>query len=356
MLLAVDNPYIPGKQPTEKCRAPVQLPDRMPDQPNPFITEALLCLISRTRTGKRKLQFMKKRVFIAGATGLLGQAICKALIGNYSVFAAHAPNSPKIKKLPQDVIPVALDLSQPNLNVLPEEIETVIYLAQSPRFREFPEGSSDMIGVNILSPVLLADWAAKSGVSSFIYASSGGIYGNKNEFAPESQPIDNFSPLNFYFDTKRSAELLLRNFSPLFSSLLILRPFFIFGPGQNPSMLIPRIIQNVAKGNPITLNGEEGIQINPIFVEDAARAVVQLMKIPGFQIFNLAGKETLSIRQIATLAGQVIGVKPIFEYTTPTESLLGDIKKLQGTGFDFQTDFLSGLKKTAADLTENGIL
>ena len=60
--------------------------------------------------------------------------------------------------------------------MFPENIDVLYYLAQSNKFRDFPDGVSDMLKVNIHAPLKIADWAVKKGVKKFIYASSGGVY------------------------------------------------------------------------------------------------------------------------------------------------------------------------------------
>lgn len=285
---------------------------------------------------------MAKRILITGATGLLGQSLVRALSGSNQLFAAIHPE--KSYSLPEGVNLVRLDLSAPDLSVLPESVDTVIYLAQSHRFREFPDGAPDMMQVNVVTPVLLAEWALRAGATQFVYASTGGVHGYGDAPFSESAVIDNRTPANFYIDSKRTAELLLRNFAPHFKSLLILRPFFIYGPRQNPTMLIPRLIRNVANQQPIQLNGTNGILINPIFVEDAARAVVELLQVEGFQTFNLAGAEILSMRSLVEKMAAILKVSPVFQHQDPSSNLIGDISKLEQTGFSPEVSMDAGIR------------
>ena len=50
-------------------------------------------------------------------------------------------------------------------------------------------------------------------------------------------------------------------------SFAIIRPFFIYGPKQDKNMFIPRLFDNILNGREIFLSGEEGIIINPIYVD-----------------------------------------------------------------------------------------
>ena len=48
-----------------------------------------------------------------------------------------------------------------------------------------------------------------------------------------------------------------------------LRYFFIYGPGQQ-GMMMPGIMQRISSGQEVQLAGEDGIALNPVYVEDAA--------------------------------------------------------------------------------------
>ena len=51
-----------------------------------------------------------------------------------------------------------------------------------------------------------------------------------------------------------------------------MRPFFVYGPGQR-GMLIRVLTDRVLAGETVTVRGNPGMRINPIYVGDAARAI-----------------------------------------------------------------------------------
>jgi nucleoside-diphosphate-sugar epimerase len=58
------------------------------------------------------------------------------------------------------------------------------------------------------------------------------------------------------------SEIIAENYAP-YMNIVILRFFFVYGPRQNTTMLIPRLIRSIKEGNPIILQGSNGIRINP---------------------------------------------------------------------------------------------
>ena len=109
----------------------------------------------------------------------------------------------------------------------------------------------------------------------------------------------------------------------------ILRPFFIYGRNQNRSMLMPRLFDSVQNNTPIVLTGKKGIKINPIHVEEAAKATFNAMKLNKSSVTNLAGPQVISLKEISTAIGDYLGKEAIFEFNDVNSSdLIGDITKM----------------------------
>ena len=187
------------------------------------------------------------RILIVGANGLLARNLVNKLSDSNEIFALINHESQPKFILKKRVTKIHQDLSDIDLTLLPDKIDVVYYLAQSNRFREFPEGVSDMMEVNINTPIKLIEWARTSGVKKFIYASSGGVYTNPNEAVTEVSEINANEVLGFYLNSKLCAEMLLNTFARYFETFTIIRPFFIYGKEQNETMLIPRLINSIKK-------------------------------------------------------------------------------------------------------------
>lgn len=246
-------------------------------------------------------------LLITGANGLLGRHLTPLLARERKVVALGRPARGED---PANVERIAANLSSPiDPAILPDRIDAVVYLAQSDRFRDFPGGAADMFEVNVARPLQLIEQARAAGAKRFVYASTGSIY------APGPAPIaesDATPAPGFYAASKLSAEQLLWRYAGEID-VILLRFFFIYGRGQKRDMLLPRLVDNVAAGRTVTLQGEDGIRINPIHVDDAALAVAGALRAEGSLVANIAGPETLSIRDLCETAGRALGVAPVFE-------------------------------------------
>jgi UDP-glucose 4-epimerase len=269
---------------------------------------------------------MADLVVLTGATGLIGSTLGPVIARTRPVLAL----SPRAPHGADGTLRwLECDLSQPSLPAdMPSEVDTVIHLAQSRHFRHFPDSADDIFAVNVGSTTRLLDWARRAGARRFIYASSGGIYGHGDSRFKEDEPLPPPGPLGFYLATKKAAELLVEPYEAEFT-VVILRPFFVYGRGQREEMLIPRLVRSVIDGRPITLQGSDGITINPVHVSDAVRAVARCLELEQSHTINIAGPEALSLRSIGEIIGDAVGRRPHFvDQPGEPRHLVGDVTKM----------------------------
>lgn len=267
----------------------------------------------------------RRSCVVTGATGLIGSALIPALLTDFEVhgIARRPPNMPGVRWH-------AMDLSQTcELGSLPRQADAVVYLAQSEFFREFPQHCLDVYEVNTINLLRFLDYARKAGVRNFVYASSGGVYGTGDFQMSEKLIIPARGDLGFYLTTKLCSEIVAQNFSEFFT-VAILRFFFVYGRGQRQTMLIPRLIMRIRNGEPIQLQGNDGIRINPTHVSDAVCAVLHALELKASHTINVGGADVLTMREIGEEIGRALSCQPTFS-VNPDETpkhLSGDISKM----------------------------
>lgn len=285
-------------------------------------------------------------ILVTGANGLLGRYLVELLSKQHKVFAIVKDKEKLNFELNENISVLEIDLSKIDIEELPEDVDVVYYLAQSNRFREFPDGVDDMLSINVVAPNILAKWAVKNGVKKFIYTSSGGVYTTQNKPLKEFFDINANEKLGFYLNSKLSAEMLLKNYASLFETFAIIRPFFMYGVGQNETMLISRLISSVQNEKEITLNGENGIKINPIYVTDASQAVANILDLTGEYIINIAGDEVVSLRELCVKIGQAVYKEPIFKINDVAQNdLVADTEMMRKNLVEVKVDLKSGIEK-----------
>lgn len=284
---------------------------------------------------------MRKVIIIVGATGLIGSALARQLASDCEIhcISRSAPTY-------EGVTWHEADLSQPlNIATLPKRADAVVYLAQSEHFRDFPDHSADMFQVNTVSLLGMLEYARRAQVGTFVYGSSGGVYGGSSARLNEEAQIPAHGDIGFYLSTKLCSEIIAQNYVGLFN-VVILRYFFVYGPGQREDMLIPRLVNRVRAGDAIRLNGPEGITINPVHVLDAAAATRHALNLSSSSTINVAGPQMLSLRQIGDLVGRAVGREPVFATSESggSSNLAGDITRMRQLLVAPQISFAEGLK------------
>jgi nucleoside-diphosphate-sugar epimerase len=245
-------------------------------------------------------------------------------------------------------VPLVADLATPEwLNVLPPEADFVVYLAQSRRYRDFPDGAADMLRINVYAVFELLEWARKHGVRKFLYASTGNVYRPGAALLHETDPCE---PASLYAATKLSAEHLIRQYRRFFQTT-ILRLFSVYGPRQ-PDMIVPMMVERVRTGQEITLAQGVGLYFTPLYVSDCVDMLMGLLMGAQLsaetEIYNLAGNDVVQLDEVVELIASMLGVSPLVRHTdnTPTY-LLGSNEKIRRTlGWKPVVDFATGLRRT----------
>ena len=270
---------------------------------------------------------MIRKVLVTGANGLLGKKFTQDLIlQDFEVFTLTRTPNP-LERVHNLVVDFASDWES---SKLPSQIDAVIHLAQSNHYKQFPDRASDIFEVNVSSTAKLLDYARNANAKMFIYTSTGGVYGTSDQPFHEFQATQSKLPNNFYVSSKWCAETLIHNYREFFNTV-IFRPFFIYGKGQNRSMLLPRLYDSIISGYKVKLAGQSGIQINPIHVSDASHALLSTLDSKDLQsTFNLAGKQAISLRQICDLFGNFLNILPRYEFLEENfnQDIVGDITRL----------------------------
>jgi nucleoside-diphosphate-sugar epimerase len=137
----------------------------------------------------------------------------------------------------------------------------------------------------------------------------------------------------------------------------IARLFGVYGPGQR-DRLVANVIECVRHGRAIVLHpraGEEGptdgLRVSLGYVDDVVTVLARLSTEGGPDVLNVAGREVVSLREVAEAIGTRLGVTPVFETSpTPREfDLIADIDRLRRTLAPSLTAFEVGLARTVAE-------
>jgi nucleoside-diphosphate-sugar epimerase len=185
--------------------------------------------------------------------------------------------------------------------------------------------------VSALATMKLAEQAALKGVKNFIYASSGSVYGIKDE----EQVTEDLSltPITEYNKTKMVAERVLLSYQADMN-IQIVRPATVCGLSSRMRLdvSVNMLTMQALENGVITVFG--GMQTRPnIHIEDITDLYLFLLDDPMISgIFN-AGFENLSIMDIAEMVVDKTGAKLEVTESNDPRSYRINSDKLLATGF-----------------------
>lgn len=187
------------------------------------------------------------------------------------------------------------------------KFSSVVHLAAAGVAQE-TEDFEGLVAVNTLATGAFARIALANKVQRFVYV------GSAFEYRPQAHPMDESTPLgapNLYGASKAAGWMMLDSLFRLEGlPLVTLRPFSVYGPGENPAKLVPYVISQALRSEPIRLT--LGSQVRDyVFVEDVVDALRLGLTGPASpgQVYNVGSgpQEAKSVRQFVEEILAVMG-------------------------------------------------
>jgi nucleoside-diphosphate-sugar epimerase len=232
-------------------------------------------------------------------------------------------------------------------------VESVIHLANvanDPSVELNPVLSWE---VNVLHTTQLLNLCKKvKSIKSFMYASSGSVYGVKDEDRV-TEELD-LIPISAYNKTKMSAERVCLSFTENFSVYCI-RPATVCGvsPRMRFDVVVNMFVMHAFRDKKITVLGGDQVRPN-IHIRDMSRVYEHFLMNPQLESgFYNAGFENISVMSIAESVASKFGVEISVKPSNDPRSYRQDSGKLLATGYE-QTKTVSDAIDEIAEKLSSG--
>jgi nucleoside-diphosphate-sugar epimerase len=135
-----------------------------------------------------------------------------------------------------------------------------------------------------------------------------------------------------------------------FRSLVIYRPYFIYGAESSPIQLMPSLARRMRLGEPVSLQGERGLRLSPTYIDDAVRAIVwTLAEDRELGYFNIAGPETIDLAQVCELISRSLSMPVTFQRKDGIPPIIaGSLERLNTAGFQPSMRLAAGLARSVS--------
>ena len=248
------------------------------------------------------------RILLTGGGGFLGGYLIPQLLAS-GVHVTALSRQKRISDHP-NLDWIQMDLAEGiDAKKLPKSIDGVIHLAQSPEYRNGPDGEAHVLKVNVVSYTQLLKYAEKANANCFITASTGSVYEPfTGTMLEDSLP----KPTGFYGASKLAAENLSHAFSSRMK-ICNLRIFFLFGPAQKKSF-ITRLFDTVKTGDTVTLPAEgDGLIFVPTLAKNTANVFNTALQEGWTGTYNVASPHAISVKDMALAVGKASGKTVSFD-------------------------------------------
>jgi len=271
------------------------------------------------------------RILVTGACGYKGTVLVpKLLAAGHAVvafdimwFGNHLKPHPQLTVVKGDV----RNIEEINL----DGIDAIIHLSS---IANDPCGDLDpklTWEVSALATMQLADKAVRKGVKRFIYASSGSVYGIKDE-DQVTEDLE-LKPISEYNKTKMVAERVLLSYKDDMV-MQMLRPATVCGysPRMRLDVSVNMLTMQALTKRKITVFG--GKQTRPnIHIDDITDAYIFLLDNPQHTGVYNAGFENISILDIAERVTRQVEAEIVVTESNDPRSYRVNSDKLLATGF-----------------------
>lgn len=287
---------------------------------------------------------MSKIILVTGGCGYVGSALVPQLLTDgHQVRVIDTQWFGKNLQQHKNLEIIKKDTRQINLKDI-EEVEKIIHLAN---IANDPAVDLDPVlswEVNVLATQNLIDLAVRGGnVTQFIYASSGSVYGVKDEdLVTEDLTL---VPISAYNKTKMVAERVLHSYANEIQVHSV-RPATVCGVSPRMRLDVAVNILTFQALNTGEIRVLGGNQTRPnIHIDDMVRVYqhfLQKSEILESGAYN-AGFENISILDIAHMVQSIIPCEIKVEASNDPRSYRQSSRKLLDTGFSSQKSVIDAI-------------
>lgn len=246
-----------------------------------------------------------KRAFVTGGTGFVGSHLIRRLISEgWHVKALVRPGSDISQLKNPNVEIVYGDLAELSLEQeILKDVKVVFHIASVIGSYNTPLSTYWKVNVegtrNLLSSLEGID------LDTFVYCSSVAVYGKlANIPSNESSPC---RPHNMYAKTKYEAERIVLSSLEKGFPVSIVRPSWIYGPGDRRTLKLFKAIKNkrfFIIGNGKTL-------IHPVYVEDVVKGLLNCARKREAigNVYIIAGEKPIELDNLIKIIAELLKVR-----------------------------------------------
>lgn len=252
-----------------------------------------------------------KKVLVTGATGFIGRHSLATLLG--SGYEVHAVSGRRVPETPgRDIVWHQANLLEPGeitsliKKIRPTHLLHFAWYAVPGEYWTAPDNLAWVRATALLMQVF-----SEQGGKRVVMAGSCAEYDWKFDYC--SELFTPCRPTTLYGACKHATQILLDGWSRQTGiSSAWGRIFFLYGPGEYPSRLVPSVINSLLRNEPAHCT--HGNQVRDfMYVEDVAEAFVTLLSSKAQGAVNIASGTAVPLKQVIHSIADYVGRRDLIQ-------------------------------------------
>jgi UDP-glucose 4-epimerase len=312
---------------------------------------------------ERGIMLRNKCVLVTGGAGFIGSHLVSRLVNGNEVVVLDSLHSGKKENIEghldkKNVQFHKADIVKEDVSDLFRGVEYVFHFAAHPDVK-MDINSFSKFDQNFTGTRNVLEEARKHGVKRFYFTSSSTVYGEAAIPTPES--YGPMKPISLYGASKLACEAIISGYSHSFEmNCVVFRLANVIGRGCHG--IVPDFVGKLRK-DPITLEilGNGMQKKSYIHIDDCIDAMLFLAESSARNdVFNIGSEDDITVRRIAEIVSDEMGLKPRLSYTGGPAGWKGDvplmrlnIEKIKGLGWRPKRTSEDAVRKTVREMLKN---
>lgn len=244
-------------------------------------------------------------------------------------------------------------------------VETVVHLASNPDIaRAVVEPSIDFDQGTVLTHLVL-EAMRLSGARRILYASGSGVYGDLGELEV-NEDHGPLVPVSTYGASKLAGEALIASYCAMFGlTACVFRFGNVVGPRQTHGVGFDFVHRLLVDPKELTILGDGNQSKSYIAVSDVVSAVLLAARLTPqpYAVFNVATGDYITVRDIAFLALEILGLSTettALSYTGGDRGWKGDVPvvrlntaRIRGLGWRNEMSSVEALRASLSSMAQD---
>ncbi|NJE45926.1 SDR family NAD(P)-dependent oxidoreductase [Thermococcus sp. GR7] len=246
-----------------------------------------------------------------------------------------------------------------------EDVEVVFHLAANPEVRIGSQSPELLYETNVVITYNLLEAMRKSRVKYLVFTSSSTVYGDA-EVIPTPEDYAPLEPISVYGGAKLAAEALISGYAHTFDfKALVFRLANIIGERSNHGVIYDFINKLRKNPNELEILGDGTQRKSYLHVSDTVDGMLHIFEHfrkegKTYDAYNLGNDDWITVREIAEIVSEEIGLNPAFMFTGGVDGgrgWKGDVKfmrlsieKAKKTGWEPKLNSYEAVRRTVREL------